>query len=242
MLTPCFYLPTILLPMEKTHLTETVEDYLQLIYTMQREGAPVIAARVKERKGVSAPTAWATLKRMERDGLVHLGQGHRIELTEEGQEKAESILRRHMLAERLLVDILKMEWAEVHEEAHRVEHAISPVIERQILALLENPDTCPHGNPIPGLYDFGQEPPVPLRSVSEGDVVVINNIAEHAEDDYDLMQYLQRNTLMPKVRLHVDEVAVANATITVSMADEPDRKVVVGLATSELIFVRPANN
>src|SRR3990172_7165065 len=114
--------------------TETVEDYLQLIYTMRREGTPVIAARVKERKGVSAPTAWATLKRMERDGLVRLAAGHRIELTPQGQELAESIIRRHMLAERLLTDILHLDWADVHEEAHKVEHAISPLIERQILS------------------------------------------------------------------------------------------------------------
>ena len=100
--------------------TETIEDYLQLIYTMQREGAPIIAARIKERKGVSAPTAWATLKRMERDGLVNLGRGHRIELSPQGQELAESIIRRHMLAERLLTDILKLDWADVHDEAHKM--------------------------------------------------------------------------------------------------------------------------
>src|SRR5687767_10736845 len=87
--------------------TQTIEDYLQLIYTMQRDGDEVIAARLKERKNVSAPTAWATLKRMERDGLVELGAGHTIELTREGRELAESTIRRHMLAERLLTDILK---------------------------------------------------------------------------------------------------------------------------------------
>jgi DtxR family Mn-dependent transcriptional regulator len=111
--------------MEKTRPTPTVEDYLQLIYIMQREGGEVIAARLKERKGVSAPTAWATLKRMERDGLVTLGRGHQIELSAEGRELAESIIRRHMLAERLLTDILKLAWADVHDEAHRMEHATS---------------------------------------------------------------------------------------------------------------------
>jgi DtxR family Mn-dependent transcriptional regulator len=223
-------------------LTETVEDYLQLIYTMQREGTPVIAARLKERKGVSAPTAWATLKRMERDGLLKLAQGHRIQLTPEGQERAESIIRRHMLAERLLTDILKLDWADVHDEAHRVEHVISPLIERQILKLLDRPSTCPHGNPIPGLFDF--EAPaevVPLRDIAEGETVTINNIAEHAEDDSALMHYLERNSLMPGRRLHVDEVALANATITISVADKPE-KVVVGLPTAQLIFVRAGEN
>ena len=105
--------------MEITRPTETVEDYLQLIYTMHREGDAVIAARVKERKGVSAPTAWATLKRMERDGLVELGGDHHIVLSQSGLEMAESIIRRHMLAERLLTDILKLDWADVHDEATR---------------------------------------------------------------------------------------------------------------------------
>jgi DtxR family transcriptional regulator, Mn-dependent transcriptional regulator len=219
--------------------TETIEDYLQLIYTMQREGAPIIAARIKERKGVSAPTAWATLKRMERDGLVSLGRGHRIELSMQGQELAESIIRRHMLAERLLTDILKLDWADVHDEAHKMEHAISPLIERQILALLDNPETCPHGNPIPGLSTGKGPTTETLRRAAEGETVLINNIAEHAEDDADLMHYLQRNYLTPGARLHVDEVATANGTITVTHTDS-GRQVVVGLTTADLILVRAA--
>lgn len=218
--------------------SETVEDYLQLIYTMRREGAPVIAARVKERKGVSAPTAWATLKRMERDGLVTLAPDHHIELSAEGQERAESIIRRHMLAERLLTDILKLDWAEVHEEAHRVEHAISPLIEKQILALLDNPETCPHGNPIPGIASDEPSKAFPLRDAPEGATLVVNNIAEHAEDDAALMHYLERNHLIPNTRLLVEEVALSNATITVSLRDYGQQKVTVGLPTADLIQVR----
>src|SRR3954452_17935676 len=129
--------------MESSRPTEAFEDCLQLIYTMQREGAAIIAARIKERKGVSAPTAWATLKRMERDGLVTLGRGHRIQLSSEGQSRAESIIRRHMLAERPLTDILKLDWADVHDEANKMEPALSPLIERPILSLLDSPETCP---------------------------------------------------------------------------------------------------
>src|SRR6185503_15852205 len=154
-------------------------------YIMQREGGEVIAARLKERKGVSAPTAWATLKRMERDGLIHIVQGHQIELSDEGREQAESIIRRHMLAERLLTDILKLDWADVHDEAHKMEHAISPLIEKQILTLLDNPETCPHGNPIPGLAALNPPVTQTLRRAAEGETVLINNIAEHAEDDAD---------------------------------------------------------
>ncbi len=220
--------------------TDTIEDYLQLIYTMQQEGDPVIAARIKERRGVSAPTAWATLKRMVRDGLVELGRGRRIQLSPTGQELAESIIRRHMLAERLLTDILHLEWADVHDEAHKMEHAISPLIERQILSLLDNPSTCPHGNPIPGLSSTATPArTLALRRASEGDTVIINNIAEHAEDDADLMHYLQRSGLVPGVRLHIDEVALSNATITVSLIDS-SRQVTVGLPTADLILVRAA--
>lgn len=223
---------------QSEHLSETIEDYLQLIYTMRREGAPVIAARVKERKGVSAPTAWATLKRMERDGLVTLDAEHHIELSPQGQERAESIIRRHMLAERLLTDILKLDWADVHDEAHRVEHAISPLIERQILAILDNPKTCPHGNPIPGLASDEPSKAYALRQAREGAALVVNNIAEHAEDDAALMHYLERNHLIPNTRLHIDEVALSNATITVSLPEYRDQKVTVGLATAELVLVR----
>jgi DtxR family Mn-dependent transcriptional regulator len=223
---------------QSEHLSETIEDYLQLIYTMRREGAPVIAARVKERKGVSAPTAWATLKRMERDGLVTLDADHHIELSPQGQDRAESIIRRHMLAERLLTDILKLDWADVHDEAHRVEHAISPLIERQILAILDNPETCPHGNPIPGLASDEPSKAYALREAREGAALVVNNIAEHAEDDAALMHYLERNHLIPNTRLHIDEVALSNATITVSLPDYSNQKVTVGLATAELVLVR----
>jgi DtxR family Mn-dependent transcriptional regulator len=218
--------------------SETIEDYLQLIYTMRREGTAVIAARVKERKGVSAPTAWATLKRMERDGLVMLDDEHHIELSPEGQERAESIIRRHMLAERLLTDILKLDWADVHDEAHRVEHAISPLIERQILSILDNPETCPHGNPIPGLASGEPSSAYPLREAREGVSLIVNNIAEHAEDDAALMHYLERNHLVPNTRMQVDEVALSNATITVSLPDFGDQKVTVGLPTAELVLVR----
>jgi len=217
--------------------TSTVEDYLLLIYSMHREGEDVIAARLKERKGVSAPTAWATLRRMERDGLVNLGKGHKIELSPQGLELAESIMRRHMLAERLLTDILKLDWADVHEEAHRMEHAISPLVEKQILALLDNPTTCPHGNPIPGAPHEPKESIQPLRHVSQGDLVTINNIAEHAEDDAELMHYLERSGLTPGARLRIEEVANANGTITVALLNDSERQVVVGLTTADLVLV-----
>jgi DtxR family Mn-dependent transcriptional regulator len=142
-----------------------------------------------------------------------------------------------MLAERLLTDILKLDWADVHEEAHRMEHAISPLVERQILALLGNPTTCPHGNPIPGADHIADASVQALRHVTQGDTVTINNIAEHAEDDAELMHYLERSGLTPGARLHIEEVANANGTITVSLLNEANRQVVVGLTTADLVLV-----
>ena len=221
---------------EHTRPSQTVEDYLQLIYTMRRENQKVIAARMKERLGVSAPTAFATLRRMERDGLVDLHRGREIELTRQGTEAAESIIRRHMLAERLLVDILKLDWADAHDEAHRIEHAISPLVEAQLLEVLARPATCPHGNPIPGLH--GPLPETrPLSGVVTGESVVINNISEHAEEDNGLMRYLQRSGLVPDTELLVEEVALPNATLTVCL-NGSERRVTVGMAAAQVIQVR----
>lgn len=215
--------------------TATVEDYLQVIYNMVRDGKTVIAARLAEKMGVAAPTVWATLQRMQRDNLVELKERKEIFLSDSGWEAAESIIRRHRLTERLLTDLLGLQWHEAHEEAHRIEHAISPRVEEQILAVLGRPPTCPHGNPIPGVATG--PPPVtsPLDSVAEGAEVVIENIAEDAEEDAALLQYLQRNGLVPGAHLKVVEVAPYNATITVRL---DGTRVALGMTTAAVIHVR----
>jgi DtxR family Mn-dependent transcriptional regulator len=214
----------------------TIEDYLQAVYNMIREGRTVIAARLTEKMGVAAPTVWATVQRMQRDGLVNLSAKKEITLSETGLEAAESIMRRHRLAECLLVDILGLEWHEAHEEAHRIEHTISPRVEGRILAVLNHPTTCPHGNPIPG---YAQEPPPPtvvLHTLSEGDEATIENITEDAEEDRDLLRYLQKNGMVPGARLKVEEVAPFNATMTV---DVDGTRVILGDRVSAVIRVRP---
>lgn len=214
----------------------TIEDYLQAVYNMIREGRTVIAARLTEKMGVAAPTVWATLQRMQRDGLLNLNVKKEIVLTDAGLEAAESIMRRHRLAECLLVDILGLEWHEAHEEAHRIEHAISPRVEARILAVLGNPTTCPHGNPIPG---YSQEPPSPtvsLDTLSEGDEAVIERILEDAEEDRELLRYLQKNGLVPGARVKVVEVAHFNATMAL---DVDGTSVTVGDPVSAMIRVRP---
>jgi len=211
--------------------TPTVEDYLQEIYDLRDEGKDVIAARLAERIGVSSPTAWATLQRMQRDGLVELRGRHDIHLTAKGKEAAESIKRRHFLAERLLVDILGLDWAESHEEAHRIEHAVSPLVEERIMALLGNPTTCPHGNPFPGLP---KPPTVFLSTLKEGDERAIDGVREDAEEDFELMRFLQRNGLTPGTKIRVAEVASFNSTMTIEI---DGRQVVLGIPAAECLRV-----
>jgi DtxR family Mn-dependent transcriptional regulator len=218
-------------PQEFDRPTPTVEDYLQEIYDLHQQNKTVIAARLAERAGVAAPTAWATLQRMQRDGLVDLQDRHDIRLTPQGAQAAESIKRRHFLAERLLVDILGLDWAESHEEAHRIEHAVSPLVEERIMALLGNPTTCPHGNPMPGVP---HPPTVLLSTLTEGDEREVDGVQEDAEEDAELMRFLQHNGLTPGTKLRVVEVAAYNSTMTVEVAD---RRVVLGLSAAEQLRV-----
>lgn len=219
-----------------TKPSPTIEDYLHAVYNMSREGRTVIAARLTEKMGVAAPTAWATVQRMQRDGLVELSPRKEITLSSAGVEAAESIMRRHRLAECLLVNILGLDWHEAHEEAHRIEHAISPRVEGRILAVLGHPTTCPHGNPIPGLDHEPPPPTVTLKSLSEGDEVTMESILEDAEEDRELLRYLQKNGLVPGARLNVLEVTPSNATMAV---DVDGTRVTVGDPVSAVIRVRP---
>src|SRR6266496_3435556 len=130
--------------------SKTIEDYLQVMHYMTRDGSTIIGARLAERIHVAPPTVTATLQRMVRDGLITMDDHKVVHLTDDGREQAESIVRRHALAERLLTDILGLGWRESHEEAHLVEHVMSARGERHVMEVLGNPLTCAQGNPIPG--------------------------------------------------------------------------------------------
>jgi DtxR family transcriptional regulator, Mn-dependent transcriptional regulator len=187
-------------------LSSVVEDYLQILHYMTRDGIPVIAARLAERLDVTPPTVTATLQRMERDGLVTHGERKEILFTDTGQSIAENIVRRHALAERLLTDLLKMPWHESHEEAHGVEHAMTPKLEAQLLQALGNPTTCPHGNPIPGLGSLNPDE-FPLDRARTGAEIIIQRITEEAEVDLQLMRYLQEHGVAPGARMRVHEAS-----------------------------------
>jgi DtxR family transcriptional regulator, Mn-dependent transcriptional regulator len=192
--------------------TSVVEDYLQVLHYLTRDGCPVIAARLAERLNVSPPTVTVTLQRMERDGLIQHGPRKEILFTAPGREAAENIVRRHALAERLLTDLLKMPWHESHEEAHGVEHVMTPNIERRLLYALGNPTTCPHGNPIPGLGMLNPDE-FPLDEAHTGDELVIQRITEEAEEDQQLMKYLQEHGVEPGARMSVRESNSFNALL-----------------------------
>lgn len=210
--------------------SSTVEDYLMEIYDMTREGHVVIAARLTEKMAVAAPTVWNTVHRMQRDGLVDINAAKEITLSAPGQEAAESIKRRHLLTERLLVDILGLDWADAHEEAHLIEHTITPRVEARIMAVLGNPTTCPHGNPFPGVDPATRPKTRPLSTALPGEEWTLDGINESAEEDHDLMSFYQSNRLVPGARVKVRDLAPYNSTISV---DLEGRTVTLGLAAAE---------
>jgi DtxR family Mn-dependent transcriptional regulator len=192
--------------------TSVVEDYLQVLHYLTRDGCPVIAARLAERLNVTPPTVTATLQRMERDGLIEHGPRKEILFTTQGRQVAENIVRRHALAERLLTDLLKMPWHESHEEAHGVEHVMTPNIEARLLQALGNPTTCPHGNPIPGLGTLAPDE-FPLDQAQTGDELIIQRITEEAEVDLQLMKYLQEHGVEPGAHMKVSEATRSVALV-----------------------------
>ena len=131
-------------------LIDTTEMYLKTIFELEEDGIPPLRARIVERLGHSGPTVSQTVGRMERDGLVTVREDRRLELTEVGRTRSLEVMRKHRLAERLLVDVIGLEWADAHEEACRWEHVISAKVEERLSQLLGDPATDPYGNPVPG--------------------------------------------------------------------------------------------
>ena len=155
-------------------------------------------ARLVERLGVSAPTVSETVARLEREGYLTLDDERVLRLTGSGRSAATAVMRRHRLAERLLVDVLQVPWHQVHEEAHRLEHAISETLEPYLVKVLGDPGTCPHGNPIPGSanrVDTG--PQMPLTELPSGRAAVVRRIDEEIEAKPEAMMLLERTFLMP---------------------------------------------
>src|SRR5437867_101693 len=176
-------------------------EYLETIYNLAVEGDPIVGARLAEKFKVTPPNVAAVLGRLQRDGLIIMpgrGRGRAgegIELTERGRSEAEAMLRQHRLAERFLADVLGMDWVQAHEEAHQLERGMSPAIEEGLMALLGNPRTCPHGNPIPTqsvdtVEYLRRQHAIRLSSVETGTPVKVVLISEIVEDESALLTYL----------------------------------------------------
>ncbi len=223
---------------EKTRPTTAgTERYLEAIFALGDEGRDVIAARLAEHLGVAAPTVTEALRRLVREGYVTLNPRREIEFTERGREIAERIVRRHRLSERLLTDLLGVPWYDVHEEASRLEHAISPSVEAKLAALLGEPDTCPHGNPIPGSGSPNLDSGHYLDVADVGDILMVERITEQAEQDSRLLEYFHRNGIVPGARVTVANIAPSAGAIVLQVGDQT---VSVSLQAANWIFVQPA--
>src|SRR3978361_2213539 len=170
----------------RTDLIDTTEMYLRTIYELEEEGVVPLRARIAERLGQSGPTVSQTGARGERDGLLQVAEDRHLELSAEGRRHATSVMRKHRLAERLLDDVIGLDWDQLHIEACRWEHVMSDEVERRIVALLKPPMTCPHGNPIPGLDELTLPPvgmtPEPSNLTHDAAGVVVGaQSAEAAE-------------------------------------------------------------
>jgi DtxR family Mn-dependent transcriptional regulator len=224
-------------------LIDTTEMYLRTIYELEEEGVTPLRARIAERLSQSGPTVSQTVARMERDGLLQVESDRHLQLSELGRHRAVSVMRKHRLAERLLHDVIGLEWDQLHIEACRWEHVMSDAVERRIVAMLDGPLVCPHGNPIPGLEDLGLSAaastdagllPTLADSVTEDEVTVrIERISELLQPDANLMRQLSAAGLTPGVSIAVSRLPaglhVSGAPDTELVRDEVARHIFVSV-------------
>jgi DtxR family Mn-dependent transcriptional regulator len=200
--------------------TVAEEEYLQSLFWLQEAGLPMTGANVSRAMQLSAPTVHEMIGRLERDGYITRGSDRAIAFTDSGAEHAEGIVRRHRLIERFLTDVLGVPWDEVHEEAERLEHAMSPVLEERMLVAIGDAKTCPHGHPIvAGARLQG----VPLADVEVGAAVRVLRFENEAED---LLHYLKASGVEPGM----------DATL----AERDDAKVVLRLADGSVSALTPS--
>jgi len=215
--------------------SEVISRYLEAIYYMRAEGETVTNARLAEWLSVSRPTVTAGLRRMARDGLLRSDAGKEVLLTAEGAGKAAAIVRRHRIMERWLTDALGLDWVVADEEAARLEHAISEVVEKRLYEALGRPASCPHGNPIPG-HSEAVAGEVRLAALTRG-AATVTRISEVAEREApSLLHYLHERKLVPGTRLTLVEVDRVGNTMRIRAAD---REVTVSRDTAGKVWVLP---
>lgn len=214
----------------ETKLTPTVEDYLSILLVLERDGEPVVGARLAQILGVTPPTVTNTLKRMSRDGLIAVDEKSGPRLTEQGRQAARSVMRRHMLTEWLLLRML--DWSKTHSQAHSIEHTVSVELEEALQNNLENPQLCPHGNPLPG-FEHVVVAWQPLLNFKVGDTVIIRRIHELAEQNPDLLAFLEAHQVMPGNLAQINEILPFNETLTLHIEGQA---VTLGYAVARYIF------
>ncbi|MDR0594087.1 MAG: metal-dependent transcriptional regulator [Bifidobacteriaceae bacterium] len=204
-------------------LIDTTEMYLRTIYELEEEQLTPMRARIAERIGHSGPTVSQTVARMERDGLLVVEEDRHLRLTELGRARAMRVMRKHRLAERLLTDVIGLDWSHVHDEACRWEHVMSEEVERRLLEILDHPAHSPYGNPIPGLEELGDPAPLDVfmdgvvrlpEALDDGAVgpFTVIRLGENLQTRIDLMAELDAAGVHPgaviKVRPQDDGLAV----------------------------------
>lgn len=224
-------------------LSQGTENYLLSMFQLQEYGRRVTLTTLAEQLrrlpageglGTSLPSVGGMVRRMVREGLMETAENKDLLLTPKGRQSAESIVRRHRLAERLVVDLLGLDLHKAHVEAHRLEHAISPELETKIQERLGRPATCPFGSPIPGNGYVSPKGSVPLDKAKPGDTVAVERVPE---DDQTLLQYLVSNGVVPGRRAVVKEAAPYRGVITL---DCDGNLVVVGYEVAQRLWVTPA--
>ncbi len=202
--------------------TVAEEEYLQIIFWLEEAGLPITGANIARAMQLSAPTVHEMIGRLERDGYVERAADKTLSFTGQGHDHAAAIVRRHRLIERFLTDVLGIPWDEVHEEAERLEHAMSPVLEERMLAAIGDATTCPHGHP---LVEGAREQGALLADVKPGATVLVLRFENEAEE---LLHYLKERGLRPGLEAKIDtseaeEVVLSSAdgrhTVSRSVAE-----------------------
>jgi DtxR family Mn-dependent transcriptional regulator len=208
------------------HATEGEEHYLETIFWLEEAGLPITGANIARAQQVSPPTVHEMVGRLERDGFIERAADKSLAFTGRGRDHAESVVRRHRLVERFLTDVLGIPWDEVHEEAERMEHAMSPRLEQSMLAAIGDATTCPHGHPI---VAGAREPGVPLADVSQGAKVRVLRFENEAED---LLKYLKESGIYPGLEGTLDDPGEEEVTI-----DAEGQKIALTRSVAETVSV-----